>query len=87
MRCPRPKFLKWSSAESACPETAEVIEADAEQDAKNETHSMVADCVKTKSPIVEEETADDALQEIVGKTHLAYALKVGDGFTHPCGVI
>ena len=32
---------------------------------------MVADCVKTKSPIVEEETADDALQEIVGKTHLA----------------
>ena len=33
------------------------IEADAEQDAKNETHSMVADCVKTKSPIVEEETA------------------------------
>ena len=48
---------------------------------------MVADCVKTKSPIVEEETADDALQEIVGKTHLAYALKVRDGFTHTCGVI
>ena len=48
---------------------------------------MVTDCIETKSPIVEEETADDALQEIVGKTHLAYALKVGDGFTHPCGVI
>ena len=60
---------------------------DAEQYAKNETHSMVADSVKAKSPIVEEETADDALQEIVGKTHLAYALKVRDGFTHPCGVI
>ena len=48
---------------------------------------MVADCVKTKPPIVEEEAADDALQEIVGKTHLAYALKVRDGFTHTCGVI
>ena len=48
---------------------------------------MVADRIKTKSPIVEEETADDALQEIVGKTHLAYALKARDGFTHPCGVI
>ena len=48
---------------------------------------MVADRIKTKSPIVEEETADDALQEIVGKTHLAYALKARYGFTHPCGVI
>ena len=47
----------------------------------------MADSVKAKSPIVEEETADDALQEIVGKTHLAYALKVRDGFTHTCGVI
>ena len=48
---------------------------------------MVADRIKTKSPIIEEEATDDALQEIVGKTHLAYALKVRDGFTHPCGVI
>ena len=35
---------------------------------------MVTDCIETKSPVVEDETADDALQEIVGKTHLAYAL-------------
>ena len=48
---------------------------------------MVADRIKTKSPIIEEEATDDALQEIVGKTHLAYALKVRDGFTHPCGII
>ena len=48
---------------------------------------MVTDCIETKSPVVEDETADDALQEIVGKTHLAYALKARYGFTHPCGVI
>ena len=48
---------------------------------------MMADSIETKSPVVEDESANDALQEIVGKTHLAYALKVGDGFTHPCGVI
>ena len=48
---------------------------------------MVADRIKTKSPIVEEETADDALQDIVGKAHLAYALKTRNGFTHTCGVI
>ena len=47
----------------------------------------MADSVKAKSPIIEEEAADDALQEIVGKTHLAYALKARDGFTNPCGVI
>ena len=48
---------------------------------------MVANRINTKSPIIEEETADDALQEIVGKTHLANALKMRDGFTHTCGVI
>ena len=48
---------------------------------------MVAVCVKAKSPIVEKEAAGDALQEIVGKTHLANALKMRDGFTHTCGVI
>ena len=47
----------------------------------------MTDCIETKSPVVEDESTYDALQEIVGKTHLAYALKVGDGFTHPCGVI
>ena len=36
---------------------------------------MMAYRIETKSPVVEDETADDALQEIVGKTHLTYALK------------
>ena len=48
---------------------------------------MMTDRIETKSPVVEDESTNDALQEIVGKTHLAYALKVRDGFTHTCGVI
>ena len=55
--------------------------------ALDETHPMVADSIESKSPVVEEETADDALQDIVGKAHLAYALKTRNGFTHTCGVI
>ena len=36
---------------------------------------MMADSIETKSPVVEDESTYDALQEIVGKTHLANALK------------
>ena len=63
------------------------MKADAEQDAKHKTHPMMADSIETKSPVVEDESAYDALQEIVGKTHLAYALKAWNGFAHTCGVI
>ena len=59
----------------ACPETTEIVEADAEQDAKNKTYPMMADRIEAKTPVVEDESANDALQEIVGKTHLTYALK------------
>lgn len=45
----------------ACPETTEIVEAYAEQDAKNKTHPMVADSIETKSPVVEDETTDDVL--------------------------
>ena len=48
---------------------------------------MMTDRIETKSPVVEDESTNDALQEIVGKTHLANALKGGEGYTHPCGVI
>ena len=48
---------------------------------------MMAYRIEAKTPVVEDETADDALQEIVGKTHLANALKARDGFTRTCGVI
>ena len=75
MRSPCPYFLQWTSAETARPESAEVIKADAEQDAKHKTHPMMTDCIETKSPVVEDESTNDALQEIVGKAHLAYALK------------
>ena len=36
---------------------------------------MMADRIESKPPVVEDESANDALQEIVGKTHLTYALK------------
>ena len=48
---------------------------------------MMADRIEAKTPVVEDETADDALQDIVGKAHLSYALKTRNGFTHTCGVI
>ena len=35
----------------------------------------MTDCIEAKSPVVEDESTNDALQEIVGKTHLTYALK------------
>ena len=47
----------------------------------------MADSIETKSPVVEDESTYDALQEIVSKTHLANALKARNGFAHTCGVI
>ena len=47
----------------------------------------MTDRIEAKSPVVEDESANDALQEIVGKTHLANALKARDGITRMCGVI
>ena len=48
---------------------------------------MMADRIEAKTPVVEDESANDALQEIVGKTHLTYALKARDGFTRTYSVI
>ena len=87
MRCPCPQLLQRSPAETVCPESAEIVEADAEHDAENKTYAVAADRVETKSPVVEKEAAYDALQQVVGKAHLAYALKTRNGFTHTCGVI
>ena len=64
------------------PETTEEIEAEAEYDAEDKTDAVAADGIESEPPVIEDETAKDALQEVVGKAHLADALKVGDGFPH-----
>ena len=79
---PCPEFLQRTSAEAARPEAAEEIEADAEQDAKCETHGMTTDGIEPQSPVIEDETTDEALEQVVGQTHLADALKVRNGFLH-----
>ena len=87
MRCPCPNLLQRTATESASPEAAEIVEADAEQDAKHKTHGVTAYSIETEPPVVEDETSDDALEKVVGQAHLAYALKVRDGFLHASLVI
>ena len=41
---------------------------------------MAADRMKTKSPVIEKETAYNALQKVVGKAHLSYTFKTGNCF-------
>ena len=64
-----------------------MVEADAEHYAKNKTYAVTAHLVESKPPVVEQESAYDALHEIVGKTHLAYAFKAGNCLPHSGGVI
>lgn len=82
VRSPCPEFFQRPATEMRSPETAEEIQADAEQYAKYETYAVAADGIESEPPVIEDETAKDALQEVVGKAHLADALKVGDGFPH-----
>ena len=87
MRCPCPQLLQRTATEAACPESAEIVEADAEQYAEHETHGVTAYGIETETPVVEDETTDDALEKVVGQAHLAYALKVRDGLLHASLVI
>lgn len=43
VRSPCPEFFQWPATEMRSPETAEEIQADAEQYAKYETYAVAAD--------------------------------------------
>ncbi len=83
-----PEFFEWTTAMMVRPPTAEEIEGNAEGNAEEEAVAVAAGVIKCEAPVVEEETTDDGLQEIVGKAHLANIRQLmDDGFTHLRAII
>lgn len=68
---PAPQFLERASPVALEPPVAEGVEDNDAADAEAEACGVAAMPVETESPVVEDQSSDHRLTEVIGKAHLA----------------
>lgn len=68
---PAPQFLERTSLMALEPPVAEGVEDNDAADAEAEACGVAAMPVETESPVVEDQSSDHRLTEVIGKAHLA----------------
>lgn len=78
-----PEFFERATAMMVVPPSAEEIEGDAEDNAKEDAVAVAAGMIECEAPVIEKEASDDGLQKIVSEAHLAnIGQLMDDGFAH-----
>lgn len=75
-----PDFFEWTTTEEVGPGAAEEVEHGKEDETEKEAVAVAARAEETQAPVVEEEAANNRLEEVVGETHLADIRKLIDSY-------